>query len=248
MDYKLYMILFSLLTLSTLSCGKEEVKPKPADVKVSLKTYVKDKEAVEGEIKYTTVVGHDYSLLTLTYYLSRISLVEDDGTVVELSKAHLFDLHKEDSKSFTATKIPAGQYKAMTFTFGFKKADNIVDFLPNTVANANMAWPEQLGPGAYHYMKFEGNYNLNNSGTIKSFKYHLGPSKGGDYSFDVNQPIDLKIDESAVDLSIIMDIDQWLNGTTDYDFEVWGPGIMGKPDAQALAQGNGVGVFSVFID
>lgn len=246
--YRLPVIIITLFVFSILSCGKEEVKAKPADVQVSLKTYVEDKEAVEGEIKYTTIAGHDYSLLTLTYYLSRISLVEEDGTVVELSKAHLFDLHEEDSKSFTAKEVPAGQYKAMTFTFGFTKEDNVLDFLPNTVANSNMGWPDQLGPGAFHYMKFEGNYDVNNAGTIKSFRYHLGPSKGGDYSFDVNKPIDLKVDETAVALNIKMDIDQWLNGAKVFDFEAWGPGIMGKPDAQALALGNGVDVFSVSVD
>lgn len=234
--------IFALFLL--VGCGKD---PQPADVTINLKTFVKNEEAVKYDIQYPMAVGYTYSLEKLRYYLTRIELVEDDGSAVELKKAHLFDLTDPVTSSILATSVPAGDYKAMRFVFGITKDDNVTTFLENTVANNNMAWPSQLGPGAYHYMKFEGRY-INNSNDTIGYAFHLGPTFGADYSISVDEPIDLTIDGSERSLTIKMDLDKWFHDPNDYDFADWGPGIMNKTAAQEIAHANGHNVFSVVVD
>jgi len=239
--------LFSILvTILFFSCKPRD--PLPADVLIDIKTYVKNDEAVKDDIKYETAVGHTYSVTKLVYYLTHISLVEKDGSIVEVKKAHLRNIDVASTAQITALDVPPGHYTAMTFTFGFKKPDNVPDFLDNTVANQNMLWPEQLGPGAYHYMKFEGQYKVAGTGEQKGFAFHLGPSYGADYSIDVNQPIDLDIDEVNQHLTIKMDLDKWFHDPNDWDFEAWNGGIMNKTAAQIIANENGHNVFSVSVD
>lgn len=234
------------LAIFLFSCTPRD--PKPADVEISIKTYVKNEEAVLDDIKYPTDAGHPFSLLNLKYYLTHISLVKEDGTVIELKKAHLKDIHDESTGIISAMNVGPGHYTGMTFTFGIRKADNVIDFLQNTVANQNMIWPTPLGPGDYHYMKFEGQYKLNGSDTIKGFAYHLGPTFGADYSIDVHEDFDLTIDETKRHLTIKMDLDRWFHTPNVYDLEEWSAGIMNKTAAQIVAHENGQNVFSVVVD
>lgn len=238
--------LFSLFAILLLfSCRSKD--PKPADVLIDVKTYVKNEEAVKDDIKYTTQAGHVYSLTKLVYYLTHINLVKDDGTIVEVKKAHLRNIDEPSTEQLTAMDVPPGHYTAMTFTFGFKKAENVIGFLENTIANQNMYWPDQLGPGGYHYMKFEGQYKVNGTDEQKGFAFHLGPSFGADYSIDVNQPIDLDVDETTLHLTIKMDLDKWFHDPNDWDFEAWNGGIMNKTAAQVIANENGQNVFTVTV-
>lgn len=239
----LFAILASILFFS---CKKNE--PQPADVLVDIKTYVKNDEVVKNDIKYETVAGHQYSLTKLVYYLSHINIVKEDGTVVQLKKAHLRNIDESLTERIVGMDVPPGHYTAMTFTFGINKSDNVVDFLENTVSNQNMYWPDVLGPGTYHYMKLEGQYKAGGSGVQKGFAFHLGPTSGADYSIDVNQPIDLNIDDVNQHLTIKMDIDKWFHSPNDWDFQDWSGGIMDKTAAQVLANENGQNVFSVSVD
>ncbi len=235
-----------LVTILLISCKPRD--PKPADVIIDIKTYVKNEEVVKDDIKYSTVVGHTYSLTKLVYYLTHISLIKEDGTIVELKKAHLRNIDVPATSQITAMDVSPGHYTALSFTFGFKKPDNVVDFVENTVANQNMLWPSQLGPGAYHYMKFEGQYKVNGDGEQKGFAFHLGPSFGSDYSIDVHQNIDLTIDEVSPHIEIKMDLDKWFHEPNDWDFEAWTGGIMNKTAAQIIANENGQNVFSASIE
>jgi len=237
---------FILLTVLVFSCKQRD--PLPADVLIDIKTYVNNNEAVKDSIMYPTAVSHKYSLTKLVYYLTHINLVKEDGTVVEMKKAHLRDIDVASTGQITAMAIPPGHYTALTFTFGLKKPDNVTDFLDNTIANQNMYWPSLLGTGAYHYMKFEGQYKVNGNGEQKGFAFHLGPSFDADYSIDVDQTIDLNIDEATQHLSIKMDLDKWFHEPNDWDFEAWNGGIMNKTAAQILANENGQNVFSVSVD
>ncbi len=236
-----------LAVLLLMSCHRESL-PKPADVTVRFETVVQGDPVVLNQIKYPTQAGHRFSLLNLKYYLTHISLVADDDSRVELAKVHLADIHDTTSLSLTAFSVPSGHYKGLEFTFGIPKMQNLVDFLDNTLANQNMLWPAQLGPGAYHYMKCEGQFDSLDTGVILGYAFHLGPSMGGDYSFDVRRDIDLTIDGQARELSIVMDVYNWFHDPNTYDFAEWLTGIMNKPTVQAIAKENGYNVFSVTVD
>ncbi len=242
---KLLKPVLLLLLIVSMSCGDKD--PKPADVRIDLKTYVKNDAVVLDSLRYLTPIGYTYSLANLRYYLTRISLVKDDGTVEELKKGHLFNIHKPNTQTIEALDVPPGRYTALTFTFGFSKNDNVVTFLENTIENQNMYWPPTLGPGAYHYMKLEGQYK-NDTIDLDNYAFHLGPTFGADYSFDVNRPIDLTINETKKHLSIIMDIEQWFQDPNDYDFAAWKPGIMNRHTAQEIAKANGYNVFRVEVE
>ena len=108
-----------------------------------------------------------------------------------------------------------------------------------------MEWPIPMG-GGYHYMKLEGEY-INNLET-NFFNLHAGGLDGNPYEIHIDLPNSgFEISTNSLELTLNMEISNWLRNPTDWDFAYWGPGIMGNPDAQATVQKNGQNVFSIEI-
>ncbi len=136
-----------------------------------------------------------------------------------------------------AANVPGGQYAALRFTFGVP-ADRT---LPNTSDFNNMAWPAGMG-GGHHYMRLEGLYS--DGDETLAFLSHTGPSGGEDYTFSVELPLSLSVDGDAVDIHVVMDLNQWYEDPHPYDFVGRGM-IMGNQDAQSVHQANGASVFRI---
>ncbi len=194
-----------------------------------------------NEAQYTNAAENNYSISRLEYIVTDFRLEKANGASVGL-KDHDY-VNPEDSfpQGFTVTRIAAGSYTTLSFTFGIKGRDNLTNSLPNEMEYNNMAWPQPMG-GGYHYMKMEGSYSAGDE--EGSFLVHTGPAAGGDYSVDAVLPLELEIDGDKWEIQIVMNIDEWFKTPNVYDFVGRGM-IMGNVDAQTTLQENGHLVFSL---
>jgi len=239
------LFLFSFL-LVVFSCKKDDI-PTDGTITIRMERRVGSKAFELNKMIYLSPVGHPYEILNLKYYISEIKLHNSDGnSIVFFDEGHLTNVKDPGSWSFNLN-IPAGRYDKLSFTYGFTKDKNIVSYLPNTVANQNMLWPERLGPGGYHYMQYEGRYDSLGTGNVKSFNLHTGPTNGTDNSFVVELPLgdEININGNAWELELIMDMQEWLQNPTVYDYEKYGQAIMAQQSAQNVLKDNGQSVFQL---
>ena len=120
--------------------------------------------------------------------------------------------------------IENGSY-ILSFRFGLDANTNIADnFINETTFHASMDWPPMIDTntgmemgGGYHYMKLEGAYN--NDSTF--YNTHTGPTKGMDFSFDVEfDMFNINIENSTENLefSIQMNVNNWYKNPNTINF------------------------------
>ena len=240
-----HSILPALLVLSLTGCdlfGSKDLEP--GTVSLEVENAIGGQPLVLDQPLYTSAAGHTYSVSLFEYILTNLTLHHEDGTKVAIDHAHYCNQDDHDTHHLAPNEIPAGRYTAISFTFGVDGAENVFGNLERTTEFDNMMWPMMMPMGdgvtdRYHYMRFEGRY-----GTDGVFRIHTGPSGGGDYSFDVELPIDMEVDGEDWEISLVMNVDRWIDGPNVWNFADYGM-IMGNQAAQALLQANGAGVFSV---
>lgn len=238
------LFLFALITLSLVSCKKE------TELRIIFNHEVAGSDFKMNEMNYFSPVGHNYEITKLQYYISEISFTGKAGAfspVLNGENAKLIDLSNENSLSFPVA-LDAGLYDKIEFRFGISKENNKEIYLENTIENQNMFWPAQMeAPGEkgdYHYMKLEGRYDSLGTGTVLPFIYHAGPTNGNDYSFAVSLDIDeIKGSGKKYDLNIAVDLQEWFQNPTDYDFKDYEMVMMNQA-TQEIYQANGKSVFS----
>jgi hypothetical protein len=194
---------------------------------------------------YDAAAGHTYSAITLKYYLSRIQIKNKDGALLDLADVIYRDVRDGETQVFSFGEIPNGEYTSLEFVFGLDSVMNVDGGLEGTLENINMEWPIP-GDQGYHYMKFEGKYDVYNEGEIHSFNIHLGATEGNQNYFHVSLPLPpLMMNGSNWQIQLGMDLNEWFQNPEVYDFEEYGQAIMMNQSAQEHLMGNGMTVFSV---
>lgn len=243
--------LFSAMLLTALllaGCDSTDPEARPGEVEFHLEHTVDGAPLTFNQARYTSAAGHTYSVTLLEYLISHVTLHREDGFTFEAMPAHYCNADDHDTEHHTVTDVPPGHYTKVTFSFGVPASDNDFGSLPRTTDFDNMMWPAMppMGDGTtdrYHYLRLEGQYD-DGAG---SFRVHMGPTGGNDYSFDVSTPIDLTIDGNEWEVSVTMDVNQWFTNPNTYDFADYGM-IMGNASAQQMLQANGASVFSVEVE
>lgn len=239
------LVLTTFLLLMLAGCDLFGAKdPEPGTVSIDVSNKIDGQDLVMNQAAYTSAAGHTYSVTLLEYIISDVALKKADGTLLQLESAHYCNAEDHDSHHVAPQEIPAGDYTAVSFTFGIEQDQNVFGNLDNTAEFTNMMWPAMMPMGdgtteRYHYMRFEGRY-----GTDGSFRIHAGPSSGNDFSFEVELPLTMGVDGNDWEIEVAMNVDKWLNGSTVWDFDDYGM-IMGNPAAQTIVQANGASVFSI---
>ncbi|MDB4286189.1 hypothetical protein N9933_02700 [bacterium] len=202
-------------------------------------------DLVFDDIKYPAKSGHTYSVATLKYYISNITLNQSGGSGLTFDDVHYRDAKEASTRQLELGDIPNGEYTSISFTFGLDETANVDAGLENTQTNINMEWPIP-GDQGYHYMKFEGKYDSLNTATIKNFNIHTGATMGNQNFVTVTVPAsDISVDGENWTISVVMDLNEWLQNPTTFDFETYGPMIMMNQAAQEVVQANGQTVFSI---
>ncbi len=239
------MILSGLLVLSLAGCnllGSDD--PEAGTVTVELNNRINAQAITLNNQAYTSAAGHNYSVTLLEYILTDLTLVAESGEEIVITAAHYVNAEDDASLSIDPVEIPAGVYSMLKFTFGVTGENNVFGNLDRSLEMDNMLWPMMMPMGdgqteRYHYMRFEGRYGADNV-----FRIHTGPSGGSDYSIDVELPADFDVDGENWGLEIDINLDQWLTGPNNWDFDDYGM-IMGNPAAQSIIYENGNSVFDL---
>lgn len=235
-----YSVLFILLGF--ISCSEET---SPGSIQINLVQKVGDKDFILNEWIYESPAGHPYKIRRLQMLLSDFELIQSSGTTASFDMYHFFEFGRTDLKSFQLSNVPSGNYDKLRFVFGLDEEDNLDNAFPDDYDMIGFKWPSQLGVG-YHYMRFEVTADSMGSGLVKDFNLHTGATFGNQNFLVFEIPFEeITIDGNDFTLDLIMDMNEWLENPTVYDFENYGFGIMGNQEAQEVLRENGKDVFSV---
>jgi hypothetical protein len=195
-----------------------------------------------NEMIYSNTAGQNYSVQTLRYLISDITLNTVNGSSVLLDEVHFITISDTSTFNLDIQDLNNANYTSISFTMGLDSLKNITNLHLNESFFPSFAWPEFMG-GGYHYMQLEGDYTT----VFQGYATHTGGTDGIDFSFTKNFPIELNIENDNTNIIINMEINNWYSNpnvislTTD--------GIMDNAIQQALLQANGINnVFSVSIN
>jgi hypothetical protein len=216
-------------------------------------------------IRYVNPSGTGYSIATLRYVISDVTLHTTSGQVYGMNGIHYRDQALEETRGFSIDGVPRGTYDMVSFTFGLDETKNIRNRYATVdpVFDGAMAWPSGLGADlGYHYMQFEGNFELTGGGTA-GFTTHsgarqcaspCGPDNGVDafphhHYFRVEMPIaPTTINGNAFDVTIEVNVNGWFTDPIDFDWnDLTNQMIMPNLTAQATLMTNGPSCFSATI-
>lgn len=194
-------------------------------------------------MKYTSEASNLYSVETLKYFVSDITLHKSGGQLL-FDDEHYVDARDNSTLTYSPSQeVPNAAYSSITFTFGLDSIKNITGTYVNP-PESNMEWPVPMG-GGYHYMKLEGKHD--SSGVIKNYQAHSGPLMGMPYYVSVSLPSS-SFTANGTDLivDIKMDINKWFSTPNTLDLNIIAS-IMGNAAIQQQLQQNGADVFTVTI-
>lgn len=237
-------LFFLCIALIAASCIKATCHGN-LDVRIS---YTANGEPlVTDTLAYTNEAGNRYLVTEVQWFISNVSLCDENGDTHPLGHIFYIDTNIPESQTLTVASLPCGHYTTLRFTFGLDQEDNVTGLFVNPPEN-NMFWPEALG-GGYHYMKLNGKY-LDASDNLVPLNIHLGIGQNADHTqfyqnyFTVELPIDINIKEGENHLFLDMNIDHWFCNPHVYDFNTFGSAIMQNQKAQCILKENGNDVFS----
>ncbi len=208
---------------------------------------------------YTNATGNTYSVANLEYVLSRVTFTSTAARAFESDAAFYVSADDTDTHTLVFDEVPAGDYTAVSFTFGLDETMNRDPdqggTLPRTPEWEAMRWPATWG-GGYHYMKLEGTFETDDAAT-ESFAMHTGrrnatsdPTFGTDpapipHFFTVTVPGSAFTveDDTDTDVSITMNLNGWFEDPYAYDLDMYSLMIMMNTAAQNILEGNGPSVF-----
>ncbi len=227
--------------LALISCNNE----KQVEIIIDVKHVVNDEELVFENRVYDSAIGNSYRVYTLKYYLSKFVLTDEKGEDRIVDIAHLVDAQDPSSCKIKLNPIVTQNSRRISFIFGLDEITNVEGNLLNNLENNNMIWPIP-GEEGYHCMKFEGKYDSMNSGRLKNFHLHTGPTENNlNYvKMELDFQRALSID-SSYNIQLEMNIHDLLHGPNDFDFTDFEHGIMSNQKAQKILKENGKDVFRI---
>jgi hypothetical protein len=201
---------------------------------INFKHYVDGIELIANEMIYTNPSNDNYSIQTLRYLISDITLHTNNGDETVLNEVHFIDISIDSTLILNIPQINYQNYTSISFTMGLDSIKNITNLFLNENFFPSFVWPEFLG-GGYHYMQLEGDFNT----VFNGYTTHTGGTNGIDFSFNKMFSI-----TDITDININMEITNWYTNPEIFDLTT--DGIMGDINKQTILKANGdENVFSV---
>ncbi len=239
-----YLVCF-LLVFTGCKKDKKSENPIPdSPVENSLTvhlSYLVDANPLHFEqTEYISAANYPYSVSKLNYYLSQLSLIKSDSSLLVLKNYHYADAAIPETNTFQLGSIPAGHYVGFTCNIGLDSNQNKSNSLAATNDNINMQWPEPMG-GGYHFLKLEGYF----TDSTKTYGYamHLG-TKACLVKIKLLKALVVK-ESGNTDLKLSMDLAEWFKNPNTFDFVKDGNYIMGNAIAMKKVTDNGKDVFKL---
>jgi hypothetical protein len=244
---KLFLIALLPSLIFQFGCSKED-DPDPVVATIPYFTIemshkVSGEPLVFNERIYQTPALNPYETRHLEYFISDFKLMNQLGQWISInSEPKLIDPQDSDIGTKTVLlNVPIGTYKGISCMIGIPEAINLTGYLPNTIDNMNMAWPDPIG-GGYHFMKFEGNYQ-DEKMDWKGFTVHLG--KNGNQVPNTITDVSFSVSAASTSLGLVMDMNQWFDNPHFYDFNVQGNYTMAIDSLMLIVSENGRNCLSV---
>jgi hypothetical protein len=178
---KLFVAIFA--TVSIISCQKEDtISPNDKNsLSIEFDNRIGDQKLVLGTTKATNAAGEDFTVTTLNYFVSNISLKNDKGEVIKFTKDY-FLIRQADESSLVVTlkDLPAANYTELTYTIGVDSLKSISDVAqrtgvldPASYGADNMYWSWNMG---YIFFKMEGVSSAipANAMGMTKYEFHIG--------------------------------------------------------------------------
>lgn len=258
MKTRYFLLLF--LVLATLTACTKPVSYGETEFHISYTA--NGNPLVMDSLCYTNEAGNKYFVTEIQWFISKITLVSDQGDEYVLGhrevsslfstsqeKVFYVDTNIPESQTIAVASIPCQRYISLRFTFGLDQEDNVTGAFPNP-PESNMFWPEPLG-GGYHYMKLNGRY-LDENGNLAPMNIHLGIGQNEDHTvfyqnyFTVELPLELDLKEGVTNVIYLdMNLDKWFSSPHTYDITAYGSAIMQNQEAQQTLKDNGHDVFTI---
>lgn len=221
------------------SCEKTEVMPRFSSLNLQIDHVVNEDVLQLDPIQFVNEAGNVYSVTDVKYYLSNITLTASDGSIFYDAEIHYVDFKETESLFIFLDSIIPGKYNSLSFDLGIDSSRNLTGFLPNTLNNLNMAWPDPMG-GGYHFLRFEGKFLIGPN--TYGFAFHLGKSMMKiHYVLDLNK--ELKYWNETIHLK--HDLNEWFKTPTTYDFNIHEPYTMNSDSVMQVIKLNGSNAFSL---
>lgn len=185
MKFHILLIISAILTGALPSCTDTTVEPVTSGdkntVTLEFDNRVGAQKLVLGPTNYKNSSGEDFTVSTLNYFISNVSLKKNDGTSVKFPDQY-FLIRQSDATTLQPKlkDVPAGDYTGITFTIGVdslrssspvSERKGVLD--PEAYKEDPMYWGWNSG---YIFLKLEGTSPaapLDAAGTRK-FQYHIG--------------------------------------------------------------------------
>ncbi len=244
------------------SCKKPKDDPNPdkkGKLSLDMEHVVGNQALTLNSATYQNAAGEDFNITMFNYYVSNVSLVNENGTEYLIPQAQSYFLIRENinaSKKITVSDIPEGNYTSIRFLIGVDSLRSTMDISQRTgvldpAGEGNgMYWMWNSG---YIFVKFEGTSPASpQDGNV--FKYHIG-GFGGYNSPTINniRRVELsfggekaevrEMHDHGPEIHMKVDAAKILNGTTNVSIAN-NPVVMFSPFSVNIAN-NYVNMFSV---
>lgn len=225
-------LIFLVLALA-VSCKKTTVVP-PEDlppipeipesgpgVRIRINNVANGVPLILGTTSYTTTSNDTFSVNTLKYYVTNISLSSSvSGQSVAVPSSYfLIDQADSTSRFFTLKNIPEGEYDHISFIIGVDVARNTSGAQSGALDPIHgMFWDWNSG---YIMAKMEGS-SPQAGNAMKSLSFHIGGfagKNGGVRDVSLSLPTQLHIHANSKPvMSISADLAKWFSGTNTINF------------------------------
>jgi hypothetical protein len=241
-----------LATLFITACHKKDdpANPQPIDsygsLKISFKNIVNNQTLALGFGKYENENGDTFSVTMYKYYISNITLTDENGNVyAEPNSYHLVNEEKPASKVITIPNMLAAKYKSISFMIGVDSLHNVSGAQSGDLDPGNlMFWDWNTG---YIMAKIEG--TSPQAGSVdKKITFHMGGFSGA-YSVLKNVTLNLPQSAEVSDaktpvINITSDLAAWFSSPNKISFaQTYGVAAPGR-DAKAISE-NYANMFAI---
>jgi hypothetical protein len=204
-----YCMLAGLLLLGFVSCNTKDpvVKaPDHATVSFSFSNSAKGSPVTIGSSESVNFSSNKYNIDLLKYYVSNITLVDDQGIATNYHNYNLIDASSASSLSFPlSADVPNKNYRKLVFYIGVNEEQNHTGAQEGALNPSNgMIWTWSFG---YIFFKLEGHYGANLAAPSVPYRQHLGT----DSAFTkVELPIWIDLKGKDKKISVNFDVDKAL--------------------------------------
>jgi len=160
---------------------------------------------------YVTDANDSIKVTQLSYYISNVTLTEDNGTKRNLGNYNLVDFVQGQSSNIALTNVPAGTYTSLSYMIGVDSmANSTGSHTGDLDPSLGMYWTWNTG---YVFIRIKGRYGAQNN----SYSFDIG---GDNNQMTVSHPLTAyKVSGTSATATVIFDLEKVFNSPNMYDLK-----------------------------